>query len=215
MDEVKAVFWPLAVIAILVIFRVPLSAFIDRATTGKLSVDKSGLSVELIASSAANLGAAVASQPSSSTAGNQQGDLSRVASAATRAAGKSIALGKASVLWVDDNPNNNIYERRALSALGIEFDLATNTEEAMKLLREKGYNLVVTDFTRRDDPHAAYTLLADMNSLPSRPPVIIYSSSSSPEFQREAKSRGAYGETNKPVELYDLVVSAIVGKQEA
>ncbi len=28
------------------------------------------------------------------------------------------------ILWVDDNPNNNVYERKAFEANGFEFELA-------------------------------------------------------------------------------------------
>jgi len=34
------------------------------------------------------------------------------------------------ILWVDDRPENNIYERRAFESQGINFSLALNTREA-------------------------------------------------------------------------------------
>ena len=36
------------------------------------------------------------------------------------------------MLWVDDRPENNLYERRALEALGIHIDLANDSQEALR-----------------------------------------------------------------------------------
>ncbi|MFL6354136.1 MAG: hypothetical protein ACJ74Z_20105, partial [Bryobacteraceae bacterium] len=38
------------------------------------------------------------------------------------------------ILWVDDRPDNNVYERRAFEPLGITFTLATSTDQALELL---------------------------------------------------------------------------------
>jgi len=68
---------------------------------------------------------------------------------------------------------------------------------------------VITDFARADDKNAGYTLLAEVNKVKDPPPLIIYSSSANPNFVEEAKKRGAFGETNKRQELFDMVISAI------
>jgi CheY-like chemotaxis protein len=43
-------------------------------------------------------------------------------------------LAGKSILWVDDRPANNIYERQAMEALGIRFTISTSTEEALQML---------------------------------------------------------------------------------
>jgi CheY-like chemotaxis protein len=116
-------------------------------------------------------------------------------------------------LWVDDNPQNQEYERSALSALGIEFSMAKTTGEAVELLKGQKYNLVITDFKRIDDPRAGYTLLKEMRQIQSAPPLIIYSAAASPEFEAEAKQLGAYAETNQPQRLFSLAIEAMVNQE--
>jgi hypothetical protein len=56
--------------------------------------------------------------------------------------------GSARVLWVDDNPSNNEYERSLLRADGIVFDNVVSTAEAIAQLRTSTYDLVITDLGR-------------------------------------------------------------------
>jgi hypothetical protein len=46
-------------------------------------------------------------------------------------------LRYAQILWVDDNPENNIHEREVLQTLGTNTDIATSTEQGMVALRSK------------------------------------------------------------------------------
>ncbi len=208
--------WPLTFLAALFIFRDSLSERIRNAGSISGKVDKSGIAFALIASSsAANLSAAIATQPISKGGLQTTGKLEArdAATAASEAAQHVATLSQAKVLWVDDNPDNNLYERRSLSALGIKFDLAENTRQALQALKTGNYQLVISDFARRDDPKAGYTLLTDLKTRADPPPLIIYSSSSKAEYVRDAKSLGAFGETNNPLELYDLVISSLAGNK--
>ena len=53
-------------------------------------------------------------------------------------------LQQSNVLWVDDYPENNLYERRALEALGIHIDLANDSQDALRKLSHKEYDLVAS-----------------------------------------------------------------------
>jgi CheY-like chemotaxis protein len=68
-------------------------------------------------------------------------------------------------LWVDDFPNNNIYERQALEALGVNFVLATSTEEALKKISRQRFDAIISDMGRPPDSRAGYTLL-DQSDTP-------------------------------------------------
>jgi hypothetical protein len=58
-------------------------------------------------------------------------------------------MAGASVLWVDDNhPIDNLFERHALSALGLGVDMVADTEEALKMLSLSKYDVVVSDLDR-------------------------------------------------------------------
>lgn len=50
----------------------------------------------------------------------------------------------AKVLWVDDQPSNNIYPRKALEAFGIHFTLSTSTNDALERIRLEPYNVIIT-----------------------------------------------------------------------
>jgi CheY-like chemotaxis protein len=120
-------------------------------------------------------------------------------------------LQGAKVLWVDDNPDNNSYERSLLEQLGVRFVLAKSTDEAVSLLRGQKFHLVITDFARVGDGKAGYTLLDEVKKmkLEPSPPLIIYSSSANPKFIAEAKERDAFAETNQPQELFNKAIDAI------
>ena len=55
----------------------------------------------------------------------------------------------ARVLWVDDKPANNEWERKLLRPHGIVFDNVVSTSEAVQQLANESYDLVITDLGRR------------------------------------------------------------------
>ena len=118
----------------------------------------------------------------------------------------------ANVLWVDDNPDGQRYEREALSKMGFRFTLAKSTDEAMEKYSRGRFDLVITDFSRRDASDGGYQTLDAVKQRNPGVPVIIYSSSSNPDFVKAAIERGAVGETNRPAELFNLAISATMGR---
>ncbi len=64
---------------------------------------------------------------------------------------------KSNILWVDDRPSNNIYERQALEALGISFTLAKSTEEALEKISKQSFDAIISDMGRPPDSRAGYT----------------------------------------------------------
>lgn len=43
----------------------------------------------------------------------------------------SAKVTRSTVLWVDDRPENNQYDRKALEAMGVRIELALSTTEAL------------------------------------------------------------------------------------
>jgi CheY-like chemotaxis protein len=115
----------------------------------------------------------------------------------------------AKVLWVDDRPKNNVYERQALEALGVGFVLALSTDEALEKLARQKFDAIISDMGRPPDPQAGYTLLDHLRASGDRTPFIIYAGSRAPEHQAESRRRGAVGCTNQPSELLEMVLAAI------
>jgi CheY-like chemotaxis protein len=208
----KVLVWPAVFLFILIRFGGELRDFI--ASLGELSVKGAGFEASLKrkqAEIAAALAAAVASRSDEQTreSAAQEARISAdvvsevVTPRAIRRASRS------SVLWVDDCPDNNIYERQALEALGISFVLATSTEAALQKTAKQRFDAVISDMARPSDPRAGYTLLDQLRANGDRTPFIIYARSKNPEHVMEARRHGAIGCTNNANELFEIVLSAL------
>ncbi len=121
----------------------------------------------------------------------------------------NAAAESSTVLWVDDRPNNNIHERLALEALGINFVLAVSTEEALEKLNKHKFDAIISDMGRPPDARAGYTLLGKLRSSGNQTPFVIYAGSKTPEHVAESQRRGAIGCTNNAHELFEMLVSAV------
>ena len=113
------------------------------------------------------------------------------------------------VLWVDDRPENNVYERQAFEAQGIEFSLALSTDEALALLKANKFAAIISDMGRKEGPQEGYSLLEKLRSFGDKTPFAIYAASNLPEHKQMARERGAIGSTNRAEELFQLVMGAV------
>jgi CheY-like chemotaxis protein len=117
---------------------------------------------------------------------------------------------RSNVLWVDDkNPDRNLQERNSLEARGVDFTLATTTEEAFEKTQRQFFDAIVSDMGRSGDPEAGFTLLEKLRAVGNETPFIIYTGSKAAQLWRQAREKGALGCTNSPGELSGLVLSAI------
>lgn len=119
-------------------------------------------------------------------------------------------LSPRTILWVDDNPDNNIWERQALESYGARFVLARDTAEAERQLQEKGpFAAIISDMGRVGDPLAGYTLLTRVRKLRIQAPYFIYTAGLAARLWPVARLRGAQGLTADPDALVEMVVMAI------
>lgn len=110
----------------------------------------------------------------------------------------------ARVLWVDDNPDYNLYETVALERLGLFVTKATSTEAGEFYLRELSISIIITDVTRGEDWEAGKTLLARVRSAYPDLPVIFYTTRA--EERRPALvSAGATAVVDTPGDLLAAV----------
>ncbi len=116
---------------------------------------------------------------------------------------------KRHVLWVDDRPDNNVYERGAFEAIGFTFALALTTNEALALLKERSFDAIISDMGRNEGPQEGYVLLDALRKFDQDTPFFIYAGSNAPEHKRQAAERGAQGSTNRPQELFELVAAHV------
>jgi CheY-like chemotaxis protein len=213
----QALCWPVVVFAILLYFGAPLRRFLKEAAEMSLTAGASGIGVTLRRQqieAAAMLGAATAKSAADAREDEPIPDEVRargIAGVVDQSVRPGVLrkLSQASVLWVDDNPSNNRYERAALEALGIRFTISRTTEDALERIRARPYDVIISDMGRPPDNRAGYTLLDEKDKLGNQTPFIIYAGSNRPEHRAEARERGALGSTNDPQELFQMVVSAI------
>jgi len=98
---------------------------------------------------------------------------------------------------------------KLLAALGVTFVLATSTDEALERLKIQSFDAIISDMGRPPDSQAGYTLLDRLRAGGDQTPFIIYAGSRAPEHRAEARRRGAVGCTNRPDELFEMVLSVL------
>lgn len=114
-----------------------------------------------------------------------------------------------SILWVDDRPDNNTVERKALSEYNVDIHIARSTDEAIDAIQDREFNLIISDMGRPPDAKAGYTLLKALRSGGNKTPFYIYAGSRAPEHTKEAIRRGAQGNTNRADELIQMVLTRL------
>jgi CheY-like chemotaxis protein len=114
------------------------------------------------------------------------------------------------VLWVDDRPENNVYERQAFQAIGIEFTLALSTQDALARIAQEKYAAIISDMGRKEGPREGYVLLDELRRSGDRTPFFIYAGSRAPEHRQETVEHGGQGCTNNPQELFQMVTRAVL-----
>jgi CheY-like chemotaxis protein len=123
-------------------------------------------------------------------------------------AGAGADQGRATVLWVDDDPDANTLELAKLRDDGLEVLLARSTAEAMDVLSlRRGVGAIVTDMGRAEDgefrSHAGLALLRQLREAEQDQPVLVYTSARRVELDRQdALDAGATTVTASPTELF-------------
>lgn len=115
------------------------------------------------------------------------------------------------ILWVDDNPDNNVWERRALESYGMRFVLARDTAEAVRLVTEKGpFAAIISDMGRVGDRQAGFTLLKQVRKAQVDTPYFIYTTAGLAATLRPVTTlQGGQGITGDPDALVQMVVVAV------
>jgi CheY-like chemotaxis protein len=141
--------WPAVLLFILIQFGQDLRDFFS--SLGELSLKGVGFEASLKRKQAevsAALAAAAASRSDGDTNRESAAKEAKIAADIVSEVVTPRVIRRASrstVLWVDDCPNNNIYERQALEALGVNFVLATSTEEALKKISRQRFDAIISD----------------------------------------------------------------------
>lgn len=212
-ELLNVLIWPGVLLFILTRFGRDLREFFS--SLGELSLKGAGFEASLKRKQAevvAALSAAAASKPNDDKTRESVAKEAMIAADVVAEVVTPRVIRRASrstVLWVDDNPNNNSYERQALETLGISFVSAQSTDEALKKISRQRFDAIISDMGRPPDSRAGYTLLDQLRSSGDQTPFIIYAGSRAPEHVAESRRRGAIGCTNNANELFEMVMSAL------
>ena len=117
------------------------------------------------------------------------------------------------ILWVDDRPMNNNFERQAFEAMGLEFTLVLTTDEAFKKLSQNKFATIISDMGRVEGPREGYALLDKLRKKGDQTPLFFYAGSNESEHKLETSEHDGQGCTNNPQELFEMVIKAVIRKQ--
>lgn len=119
----------------------------------------------------------------------------------------------ARVLWVDDRPSNNEYERKWLRPHGIVFDCVVSTDEALEQLINESYDLVITDLGRQGSSDRSSTAGAAFLEQPivrnGGPPVIVYAGTWAVIKREDLMKRGALDVMADRENLFEKVLGIL------
>jgi CheY-like chemotaxis protein len=200
--------WPATLVVCVLIFRRPLLAFLENLTELNLKAAGVEASAKRGAVAAAAVAAAEVSRKRDPDDGSGLEDVRDIA-AILPGRRTQQRIDGARVLWVDDHPQNNRFEREALEALGIRVDISTSTESALEAAAGIPYRLIISDMSRPPDLHAGYTLLEALSKKGVQTPVVFYTGSQTAAQATEARTRGAAGGTASPRELLAIVIAIL------
>lgn len=109
------------------------------------------------------------------------------------------------ILWVDDHPEFNHNERKLLKQLGIESDTALDSKQAMQMLENVKYDLIISDVYRGNDPTAGITFLNNLRQSNNHTELLFYIG----RLESSQVPEGAFGITNRPDELVHLTLDIL------
>jgi hypothetical protein len=108
------------------------------------------------------------------------------------------------ILWADENPMNNLWERRAFTALGADVTVVMSNQEALDRACRADFDILISDLRRDDeDPRQVAKYLAE---LPDPPGIIYYT------LDLTDRPSGSFGVTNRPDELVNLTTDLLEGR---
>lgn len=114
-------------------------------------------------------------------------------------------LEGARILWVDDNPENNGWERGVFTSLGADCIAAKSTPGAIAELTAGEFDLVLSDIRRGQNPTEGIKAIPMLRAVRPNIPIIFYVG----HLKSTIPPKGAQGITNHPNELIHLVLDQL------
>jgi CheY-like chemotaxis protein len=96
------------------------------------------------------------------------------ASALRRARLVGRVVQGARILWIDDRPENNSWERGLLSSMGARFVTVESTRSAVAVLRQERLDLVLSDIARGGNQREGIEAIRRIRSVQPHIPIVFY-----------------------------------------
>jgi CheY-like chemotaxis protein len=115
-----------------------------------------------------------------------------------------------SILWVDDNPKNNLFIIDQLKRKNWTIDISATTSDGQEKFSKYKYDVIITDLSRKEDSghnnHAGLDLLRIIRDRDKQIPFIIFCGPRNASRSRnDAMALGATGITSSTTELLTLL----------
>ncbi len=211
---VGAVAWPIAVAVIAYLFGPAVRSFLADFSEGSVK----GFGVEASAKKVAVASIALAQASLASKPPAAGSDPELTAESPSDTLEQSVRLitnssirasARKSILWVDDKPEGNINERKALRAIGFNITNAQTTDNGIAYLKDGNiFDLIISDLMRPEGDRAGFDLLDQAKKIAPNTPLIIYSGLYKNSLKEEAISKGAYAYTSNPAKLVEIILRA-------
>jgi CheY-like chemotaxis protein len=110
------------------------------------------------------------------------------------------------VLWVDDRPSNNFYERLALAQMGVIVDVAATSAERLTAAAHLHPAVIISDMERNGEQNAGVEFLRSARTVGIRTPVIFYIGE---VIEALGVPVGAFAITDRADEMLHFVLDAL------
>ena len=117
----------------------------------------------------------------------------------------TVANTKATILYVEDNPDNRTLVRRILLAEDYALLEAINAADALKVLQKKRPDLILMDINMPDMD--GYTLTAKIRAMPGfeRIPILALTANVMRGDKEKTLEAGCDGYIQKPLDIDQLI----------
>ncbi|MBS0659524.1 MAG: helix-turn-helix domain-containing protein [Verrucomicrobia bacterium] len=112
------------------------------------------------------------------------------------------------VLWIDDQPLNNLAERRLLATRGLFTDAYTDNRSALRALEHASFDLIISDIHRGRAHESGWDLLRELRRQNLRVPFFFYTGDADARLRHRAERASAHGAFHRSGELLQALLLA-------
>lgn len=177
---IEIMIWPSIILVIIGWFRGTLIEFLKPSTDGQssLKISMSGIEINKIVKSASSATiAAMKSSEKDDLNDHQTREESIIKDIENSF--YDINMSKKDyknfrILWVDDNPYNNNFLIKSFMDLGMEVQIAFDTNMAIEIFKMMNFNIIITDMDRPPEVLAGLNLIEKIREINQEIEIAIF-----------------------------------------